>query len=83
MRPTVFQAASVLLIDPDPFRRRRLASLIEAEETLSLLAARSQLFEVYNITEQEQPDLVIIAAEVTHVPEFPMYRSLLAILGRG
>lgn len=45
-----------------------------------LLGSEKGLNEAYNLTEQEQPDLVVVAADQVILPEFPMYAAMLDIL---
>ena len=71
---------SVLLLDPRRHRSNRyLLSIAETPE-ITLVGCARDLTEAYNITEHEQPDLVLLAEEVTGLRNFPMYAAMLAAL---
>lgn len=61
-------------------RSARYARSIEGTDNLSLTGAARDLTAAYNITEHEHPDLVLMAEEVAHRDNFPMYGEMLAML---
>jgi len=71
----------VLLADERPIRLRRLIPQIAADATIELLAPAATLTDAYNLTELNQPDVVVICEEMAVQPEFGMFGALLEALG--
>lgn len=80
MRPDNTTSLSILLLDPRRLRCNRFASSIEKTPGVSLIGSTKDLTQAYNLTEHEQPDLVVIAEEVTQLASFPMYAAMLDAL---
>jgi two-component system chemotaxis response regulator CheB len=71
---------SVLIIEPRAMRSARFARSIDTTPNMTLIEAARDLTEAYNITEHEHPDLVVMAEEIAHRDNFPMYAEMLAML---
>lgn len=80
MKPVRSDDITVLLVDPLPARAKRLSEAIERDSRFNLIAACRSLTEAYSPTEAEQPDVVVIGAELAGMPEYPMYAAMLDML---
>lgn len=82
MATALCHPATVLVIDPSSAQGRRIVDAVGRTNRLKLVSLCKGFEEAYNLTEQETPDIVVIAAELTTAPGFPMFRALLQGLGK-
>ena len=71
------RTASVLLIDASPIRSKHIVQAISRDGRMALLALCKSFEDAYNLTEAEQPAVVVISADLLSHPGFPMYQALL------
>lgn len=71
----------VLIADDNLNRLGRIKVQLAASGLFELMAPVSNLTDAYNLTELQQPDVVVVCEELVAQPEFLMFGALLEALG--
>ncbi len=70
----------IIVATPRPVQRARLAKALATHPMLTVIGQASDLSETYTMAEKLQPDVVLVAEEYSHVPEFGCMKSQFAAL---
>jgi two-component system chemotaxis response regulator CheB len=71
---------TIIVASGNPAMRIRLTKLLEAERGVRVIGQASDLPATYTAAEAMEPDMVLVAREMTLLPEFGLMRSLFRAL---